>query len=484
MTELTKRNKFPFPSELEEPYYPSIKSFFLAVDAEAWANADNGNLTFNGGGLFSWNSSTSQLTWTSQVTINGFTTPFKAVIQGPPSPGGSLTINDGEVAFFTMPRVIQSNTVINLTLSTRIFQPDGTRLHDLRLFCARDGNTLLFPNGKSLLDGESAVLFGGGVGGAIPPHQHQPAVVYEGLPVGTTTLDLGVTLFGDEKLLIFAQVGIFSVGDTITGSLNSSTAVVTDVGTNFITISTIVGVDYQVGEIVTGNSTIVNVSVIAPLGAFSVGDGIVATGGATGIIRQVLGPPATPTGFLIKVVSGVFPNTGSVSDTSTSASATITGTVTIGNPSAQISSIFPPSNLLRVDLYRNGMLLAADDAVTIRDYSVNFTTGLITLHLASFGPDRFVALRETIPSGSGGNSAEHQHLKLPIPIVTNGVITLDMLLNSLTPSPNKLLDVNLYRNGMLQAQPGDYSLDAATGIVSLVVAANSGEIFIADRLVD
>jgi len=222
MTELTKLNKFPFPSENEEPYYPTIKSFFLAIDAESWANADNGNLTFNGGGLFTWNATTSQLTWTSQLSVSGFTTPFTGIIQGPPAPGGMLNINDGEVAFFTMPRVPQQNTLIGLTISTRIFQPNGTRLHDLRLFCAREGDTLLFPYGKSLQNGQSAVLFGGGTGSTIPPHQHQPAVVYENLPDGQPTLDLGVTLFGDEKLLIFGQVGIFSVGDTITGSLNGS----------------------------------------------------------------------------------------------------------------------------------------------------------------------------------------------------------------------------------------------------------------------
>lgn len=483
MAELTRLNRLPYPSELEEPYYPTIKSFFLAVDGAVWGNADNGNLVFNGGGLFSWNAATSQLTWTSPITISGFTTPFKAIIQGPPAPGGTLSIKDGEVSFFTMPRVPQQNQIVNVTLSTRIFQPDGTRLHDLRLFCARDGDTLLFPYGKSLRSGESAVLFGGGIGLAIPPHQHQPAMVYEGLPSGTTALDLGITLFGDEKLIIFGTVGVFSVGDTITGSLNGSTAVVTGVGLNYINISTRIGVDYEIAESITSNATIVNTTIVAPLGTFSVGDGVTATGGATGIIRQIFGPPATPTGFYIKVVSGVFPNSGALLDTSSGASGTITGTTTVGNPTAQISSIFPPSNLLSVDLYRNGMLLAADDAFNTRDYSVNFSTGIITLNLPTLTNDRFVALRETIPSGDDGDASQHLHLKLTIPIVTTGVLVLDMQLNSLTPSPNRLIGVNLYRNGLLQSEPGDYSLDASTGLVTLIAAANPGEIFIAERLV-
>ena len=479
----TPLNIFPYPSEYEENYFATMQSFFLAIDAEAWANADNGNLTFNGGGLFSWNSGTAQLTWTSPITITGFTTPNTAVIQGPPFPGGLLTLNDGEVAFFTMPRNPQQNVLVSpLTVSSRLLPTSGVRLHDLRFFCANVGGVLLFPDGKSLLSGQSAILFGGGAGTSIPPHRHQPAAIYEGLPIGTTTLDLGITLFGDEKLIIFGQYAVFSVGDTITGSFSGTTAVVTGVGFNYITISPPVGQDFQVGETITGNSTIVNISVSAPTGMFSLGDGVTA-GTGNGTIESIFGPPLTPTGFYVKVVSGIFPNTGTLLDTSSGAFAAITSTVILGSPTAIVSSILPPSNLLEVDLYRNGMLLAADDLFNTRDYSVNFATGIITLHLATLANDRFVALRTTIPSGMSGNAANHVHLKLQIPIVTNGVVTLDMQLNSLTPSPNMLIDVFLSRNGLLQAEPADYSLDADTGIVTLIQPANSGEIFIADRIV-
>jgi hypothetical protein len=483
MVNLSFLNQIPTPSEFEEPYFSTMQSFYNTIDASIWALADNSNLTFNNGGLFQWNASTAQVNWTAPINITGFTTPYSAVIQGPPAPGGLLQINEGEVAFFIMPRNPQQNVVVSpVIVSSRLIPTTGARLQDLKFFCANVGGVLLFPNGKSLLSGQSAVLFGGGSGTSIPPHQHQPAAVYEGLPIGTTTLDLGVTLFGYEELIIFAQYGVFSVGDTITGSLNGTNAVVTGVGFNYIQISPPVGQDYQVGETITGNSTILNVAVSAPAGTFTVGDGVTA-GTGVGTIEQIFGTPTSPTGFYIKLVSGTFPGTGTLSDTSSGAFASISSTTSLGNPTAIVASILPPSNLLSVDLYRNGVLQAEDDAFTTRDYSINFSTGLITLHLASLANDRFVALRTTIPSGTAGNAANHVHLRLQIPIVTNGVVNLDMQLNSLTPSPNMLIDVFLFRNGLIQAEPADYSLDADTGIVTLVQVANTGEIFIADRIV-
>lgn len=479
MTDLTPRNFFPFPSNLEQPFFQSAKGFSLAVDAGIWANAENGNLTYNGGGLVSWNAPSSTLSWTMPIYLTPFTSAFqaRAVIAGPPTPGGNVELNDGEVAFFTMPRLMTADTLVTLSIGTRIYQPNGTRMHDLRLFAARVGDTVLFSNGKSLKDGESAVLFGGGTGTTIPPHQHQPALLIEPPSAGVSTLDLQVTALGDERLILFGTIGIFATGDIITGSVSLTTATVSSVNPTYISITGIAGAGFEVGENITGNSTIVNIQVNAPVGVFTVGDTVTA-GGATGIIEQITG--ITPTSFLVAVTSGIFPVSGTLTDTTSSATANITNTILIGHPTASIASIFPPSNLLRADIYRNGLLQA--EGVT-RDYTLNYATGIATLSRPTVTTtERFVILEEVVPSSTGTDI--HQHLKLPIPIVISGTVNLDMLLTINTPSPNKLIDVYLFRNGALQAQPGDYTLDLNTGIVTLNIPANSGELFIADRLVE
>lgn len=481
MADKTPRNRLPFPFEREEGYYATMKSFFLAVDAAHWADAENGNLTFNGGGLFAWSASSNSLTWSSAVNVTGFTSPSKAkaVIAGPPAPGGQLTIQDGEVVFFTMPRLMLTDTVVQLKTATRINTSDGTRLHDLRLFCARLGDTILFPDGKSLKDGESAILFGGGIGSTIPPHQHQPTLVIEPPATNVSTLDLQVTLIGDAKLVVVSQVGVFTVGDTLTGNVSGSSGTVSSVGTNFSTITagSITGPGFQVGEQVQSNATVVQIFVNAIAGTFNLND-TVTIGGASGVIRKVFGSP-TPTSFYVKVTAGTFPGSGTLTDSNTAATANITSTVMIGNPFADIVSVIPPSNLLRVDLYRNGQLLTEGASA---DYTVNYATGIVTLTQPTVSTtERFVALRTTTPIGATG--IQHQHLRYPYPVVIT-TPTIPLYANSNNPSPNKLVAVDLYRNGALLVEPDDYSLDLPTGIITLTIPAIPGEIFIADRQVE
>lgn len=469
MADLTPLNRFTTPNEREQPYFPSMKAFFLGVDASIYADSDNGNLTFDGGGLFSWEATTGLLTWSTPVTITGFTTNYTAVIQGPPLPGGQLTLNDGEVAFFVMPRQMQSTQIVPLITSTRIFQSNGTRLNDLRLFCARVGDTVLFPYGKSLLTGESAVLFGGGVGNTVPPHVHQPALVIEPPTIGISTLDLQIVSFVNEGLVLSGIVGIFDIGDTVTGGTTGTTATVAGTAPNEILVNTIVGSGFVLGEHVTSSSTDDAITLAAIVGIISVGD-IVTAGSGTGKVLKIVGAVYT-----IKVTAGTFPGSGAFTDTTSGATATITSTVVIGNPAGDIVSIIAPSNLIRVDIFRNGALLSQG---ATRDYTINYTTGIVTLTLpTATTTERFVALRETTPSGA--ISTEHQHKKLLIEPIS-GVSILDMQITSLDNPA--LVDINLYRNGALLAEPADYTLDLTTGLVTLTIATVTSERFVADRL--
>lgn len=333
MAEFTPLNVYPHPAEFEEPYYPSIKAYFLATDAADWALAENGNLIWAGGGSFSWSATTGVLTWSSAVTIRSKTTVFSFTVAGPPAPGGTLTLQDGECAYFQVPRLQVTNQLVTLIIGP-ITQIPGVRLHDVRLFATRIGSTIYFADGKSLKDGESGELFGAGTGSTVQPHEHQPAKVIEPPASGETVLDLNIISFA-------------------------------------------------------------------------------------------------------------------------------------------------PANLKRVRLFRNGQLLSSPD-----DYSVNLTTGLVTLVTPTIRPngfdpepERFVAFMETFPPII--TTGEHGHLAPRI--VTPPALTfqIDMLVTSLDYPA--LARIELHRNGAVLSEPDDYSLDLASGLVTLIDPTVVGERFTAFR---
>lgn len=155
--ELTPRNFFPYPSENQEPYFNTFKGGELARDAAHWAHAENDLITIRDGGTFSWDALSGDLTWSTDINISTFTTLFNVVIEA-----ATVSLQDGEVLFYQIPRLLESDTIVTLTKGSRI-NISGVRLHDLRLLAVREGDTIFMPEGKSLLTGESSILFGGGV---------------------------------------------------------------------------------------------------------------------------------------------------------------------------------------------------------------------------------------------------------------------------------------------------------------------------------
>lgn len=185
MTELTPRNAFPYPSEREEPFYDSFKAGEVQKDASIFANADNSNLQFMGGGVFSWDAANDLLFWTDTIQVNGFHTSFGGYIAT-----GSILLQEDEVVYFQMPRLVQeADQELTLYRSSRIFV-EGVRLNDLRLFVTRKGDTLYFYNGKSLQDGDTGALFGAGLlpFASVLPHQHEPAYDYVAPSAGLFTI--------------------------------------------------------------------------------------------------------------------------------------------------------------------------------------------------------------------------------------------------------------------------------------------------------
>jgi hypothetical protein len=324
MSELTPRNLFPYPSEREQPFWDVFKAGQLAQDAAIFANSDNSNIVWQKGGIFSWDASTNIVFWTDTIFVNGFHSPFGGFI-----PEGSVQIQENEVIYFQMPRLVQNdNDELELFRSSRIFL-EGARLHDLRLFVTRRDDVLYFAQGCSLKDGDTGVLFEAGLIkiSTVLPHQHESAWLFIAPAAGLNTL--------------------------------------------------------------------------------------------------------TP-----------------------------------------LPSLVAP-DLVRMDVYRNGQLLAEGAP---EDYTVDLVTGIITLNVPTVvvpNPDKFVVFRETRDS-SGVSVSSHQHAPTLLLKPTPGT----SVLNALATAPF-LLRIDLYRNGQLLADGAseDYTIDLSTGLISLAVASVFGDKF-------
>ena len=157
MSELTPRMLFPYPEDREQPFFTSYKAGELARDASHWAHSENHNLVFAGGGTWTWDAGTGVLSWTEDVLVLGFTTKQFMTI-----PAQSIVVEDGEVVFFNVLRLLQTPTNATLETAATIGKA-GVRLHDLMLFAARVGDVIYFPGFKSMVDGDVGIIYGGGV---------------------------------------------------------------------------------------------------------------------------------------------------------------------------------------------------------------------------------------------------------------------------------------------------------------------------------
>lgn len=225
MVELTPRNFFPFPSERDQPFFDTFKSGEIAKDASIFANADNSNIQFMGGGNVSWDATTELLFWTSSIQVNGFHSSFGGTI-----PTGSVFIESDEVIFFTMPRLVQAaDSPLTLFRSSRIFA-EGVRLNDLRLFVTRKGSTLYFSNGLSLKDGDTGTLFGQGLQPlpSVIPHEHQPSVTF-------VAPSAGIIVISPMPLIISPDLAVVEVYKNGLLLVNPDDYIV-DLGTGVITL--------------------------------------------------------------------------------------------------------------------------------------------------------------------------------------------------------------------------------------------------------
>lgn len=268
MPRQTSRMRFPFPDEGEDPFYETFREFTDNVDAAAFADADNNNLIATGISIFAWDLATHVLSWDGEFFFDGFTTPFRARVAGPPgtAPGLALagvgagnvddgpqryfvsfvpagpeyaagpsaritvvdkTVNgkvnvtiplgppgtvsrkiyrtgaygfgyklvttvadnvttlyldniadaglgaalapgivtsevsllEGQIAYFTMPRLTEIDTDVVLNVGTVVAESNGLKIHDKVVVCIRSGDQIYFRNGVTLQDGMSGPVW-------------------------------------------------------------------------------------------------------------------------------------------------------------------------------------------------------------------------------------------------------------------------------------------------------------------------------------
>lgn len=331
---LTPQNAYSFPGEFEEPYFPAIQSYFLATDMADWALAENDNLVWSGGGSISWNATTGTLTWVSDIELRTKTTVWETSIGGPPAPGGSVVLQDGECAFLSHPRLLIANSAAQLVVGP-ITQIPGTRLHDITLFATRVGTTVFFADGKSLKDGEAGEVFGGGTGITVQPHEHQNAVTIEPPTVGTSLLDLNIVSFAPALL---KRVRLYRNGELQNNPDDYS--VVTSTGIVTLVTSTIRPTASEPDP----ERFTAFMETFPP---------VVTTGD-----HQHLAPR------IIEPIGGTF------------------------QLDMLVTSLDFPA-LARIELHRNGSVLSAPD-----DYTLDLPSGLVTLVVPSATGERFTAFRE------------------------------------------------------------------------------------------
>jgi hypothetical protein len=246
----------------------------------------------------------------------------------------SIILQENEVIFFQFPRLVQTtDTELTLFRSSRVFL-EGVRLHDLKVFVTRRDNVIYFANGCSLKDGDTGAVFESGLIKltTVLPHKHEAAWLFISPSAGITTLSPVPVLTAPDLF----RVDVFRNGQLLVEGATE---------------------DYTL-DLITGDITLLVPTVVVP----------------------------NPDKFI------VFRETRDSSGVTVSSHQHIVALVLNPTPGTGVlNALATAPFLLRVDVYRNGQLLSPGAS---EDYTIDLTTGLITLAVPSAFGDKFEIHRE------------------------------------------------------------------------------------------
>lgn len=204
----TPRMKWPFPAEGQDPWFEALEAFFSAVDFSGYSSREDRHIILQKGGPISFNSTTGQLTWGSDLEILAAITGFQWRLQAT-----SVQIDDGQLVYVDLTRAPRTNVVVTASTASQVPSSDSALI-----LAVRRGDTIYFRNGVSIKSGESlASIAGAGGGGAVVPISFQVNGDLGAIVTPTDFVD------GLRELGIAAEVSALALSQEVDGSSGDTT---------------------------------------------------------------------------------------------------------------------------------------------------------------------------------------------------------------------------------------------------------------------
>ncbi len=159
--------QLPYPAPDARDWNDMFQALVNGIDYQTYTPREDRNIIVMGGGSMGFVASTGVLTWTDNINLLSAVTGFLWVVPGP----GTVTLQDGAIAYLTVTRAPQGNT--NYILQAGSQTPNQPRGADQILLGVRRGDRVHFRDGFVLQDGEFRTVFdtnsagGGGSSGQV-----------------------------------------------------------------------------------------------------------------------------------------------------------------------------------------------------------------------------------------------------------------------------------------------------------------------------
>lgn len=122
----TLYNEHTYPSENQDPFYSTIKSFFDQNDLTMFSNKIRSNFILAGGGTLTWDYSTGLFSWTSDFALKHLFTGFLVkYVYGDDGINREINLQDGDILYGLFPSSLSANRNYNLVSATSIPKTDN-----------------------------------------------------------------------------------------------------------------------------------------------------------------------------------------------------------------------------------------------------------------------------------------------------------------------------------------------------------------------